>query len=99
MPTAPHTADACPASADVMTLIASRRSVGAMLPDAPPRASIELMLEAATYAPNHRRTEPWSFHVLTGDARVQLAASAAEAMRARGEPEAAVAKARGSFTR
>lgn len=84
---------------DVITAITTRRSTGAMLPDAPPRALIEAMLDAATYAPNHHRTEPWGFHVLTGDARIALADAAADAQAARGESEAVVAKTRRSFGR
>ena len=83
---------------DMMTAITSRRSTGAMLPDMPPRVAIEAMLEAATYAPNHHRTEPWSFHVLTGDARTWLGEIAATSMEAQGEPEKAVTKARGSIS-
>ena len=84
---------------DVMTAIATRRSIGAMRPDVPPRAAIAAMLEAATYAPNHHRTEPWFFHVLTGERRIALARAAADAQAARGEPEAVVAKTRRSFGR
>ncbi len=84
---------------DTLTAITTRRSIGKVLPDAPSRAMIETLLDAATYAPNHRRTEPWFFHVLTGEARGALAATAAAAMAMRGESEAAVIKARTSFLR
>lgn len=84
---------------DTLTAIATRRSIGRMLPDMLPRRLIETLLEAATYAPNHHRTEPWFFHVLTGEARGALAAVAAAALAMRGEPEAAVMKARASFLR
>lgn len=84
---------------EVLTTIVNRRSIGAMLPDAPPPEQIAMMLDAATQAPNHHRTEPWFFHVITGDARAWLGATAADAMQERGEAEAAVNKARGSFLR
>ena len=37
------------------------------------------LIEAATWAPNHKRTWPWRFTVLTGDARARLGAAFAEA--------------------
>ncbi|WP_126425449.1 nitroreductase family protein [Brevibacillus marinus] len=52
--------------------IKGRRSVGKMKPEAPPRESIEKILEAATWAPSHHNTEPWKFFVLTGQARDRL---------------------------
>lgn len=36
------------------------------------RDIIERMLSNATWAPNHGMTQPWRFHVFTGDARVRL---------------------------
>ncbi|MCY1720234.1 nitroreductase [Prolixibacteraceae bacterium Z1-6] len=35
---------------------------------------IEQLLESATWAPNHKKTEPWRFKIYTGDAKVKLAA-------------------------
>lgn len=48
--------------------ITTRRSIGKTTPDRPPRAEIEMLLEAAVAAPNHHLTEPWRFIVLTGEA-------------------------------
>lgn len=87
------------AQMDTLTAIMRRRSIGKMLPDVPPQSVIETLLDAATRAPNHHRTEPWFFHVITGAMRPTLGAIVADAMQARGETEAAVAKARGSFLR
>jgi nitroreductase len=61
---------------DVLEALRTRRTVGAFAPDAPPREQVERAIEAATWAPNHHLTEPWRFHVLTGDARAELAAAA-----------------------
>ncbi|WP_350284696.1 nitroreductase [uncultured Croceitalea sp.] len=36
------------------------------------KGDIEKILEAANWAPNHKKTEPWRFKVLTGDAKVKL---------------------------
>ena len=37
--------------------------------DPVPDEALELLLELATWAPNHKRTWPWRFTVLRGDAR------------------------------
>lgn len=52
--------------------IINRRSIGKVKDDPVPKTFIEKMLKAATYAPNHYRTEPWRFFVLTGDSRKKL---------------------------
>jgi nitroreductase len=59
--------------------IRTRRSVGRMRPERPPRAAIETIVEAATLAPNHRLTEPWRFFVLAGEARRALGRAIADA--------------------
>ena len=57
---------------EVIRGIASRRTIKRMEPDKlPPRTDIELIIEAATWAPNHHSTEPWRFVVLEGDSRKQ----------------------------
>ena len=54
---------------DVLEAIRTRRTAGKIRDDAPPRELIEELLEAATWAPNHRLNEPWRFFVLAGEAR------------------------------
>src|SRR6185503_7654394 len=54
---------------DVLEAIRTRRTAGKIRGDVPPRELIEELLEAATWAPNHRLNEPWRFFVLAGDAR------------------------------
>jgi nitroreductase len=61
--------NAAPAQMDVFEAIRTRRSIGAVSQELPPREVIEEILEAATWAPNHRLTEPWRFIVLAGSAR------------------------------
>jgi len=56
----------------VREAIEGRRSIGKVHPEQPTRDMIETILEAATWAPNHRITEPWRFFVLAGDARQTL---------------------------
>ncbi len=49
----------------------------------PTREQIACILEAATYAPNHHKVEPWKFFVLTGKVREELGEVMAEALTAR----------------
>lgn len=48
----------------VLDAIVTRRSVPQFKPDPVPREVIQRLLDAAVWAPNHRLTEPWVFHVL-----------------------------------
>lgn len=81
----------------VLEAIRSRRSVGKVRPERPPRDVIEQIVEAATWAPNHRLTEPWRFYVLAGDARAALGQVMGRAQAARAsstaDPAATFAKA------
>jgi nitroreductase len=77
----------------VLEAIHSRRSIGRVRPERPPRAVIEEIIEAGTWAPNHRLTEPWRFIVLAGQAREALGREMAALLPA-GAPEADVAKER-----
>lgn len=56
----------------VLDAIRTRRSIGKVTQEMPPREVIEEVIEAATWAPNHHLTEPWRFVVLTGEARSEL---------------------------
>lgn len=51
--------------------IRSRRSVGRSEGE-PSRDAIRELIETATWAPNHHLTQPWTFTVLSGDARAEL---------------------------
>lgn len=57
---------------ELLDAIRSRRSMGKCTDEVPDASLIREMLEAATWAPNHKQTEPWRFVVLSGDARAQL---------------------------
>jgi nitroreductase len=70
----------------ILDAIHSRRSIGKVTEDVPPRELIEQMLDAAVTAPNHYLTEPWRFIVLTGDARLELGNALVEA-RLENEPD------------
>jgi nitroreductase len=56
----------------VFDVIKRRRSIGKMTSERPTREQIELLLEAATHAPNHHHVQPWKFIVLVGNAREEL---------------------------
>ena len=62
-------------------LIRSRRSSLRIDPKRPvdPRL-IERLCELATWAPNHKRTSPWRFAVLTNGARARLGEAVADAL-------------------
>ena len=70
---------------DVLALIKNRRSIFPKdyTGEAPPRAHIELMLEASNWAPTHGKTEPWRFVVLEGDAIWKFFARCSDAMKER----------------
>ncbi len=58
----------------IFDLIKSRRSVfPAQYIDKPiAKTDIEKILEAANWAPNHRKTEPWRFKVIQGESKEKL---------------------------
>ncbi len=49
--------------------IRERRSIGLVKQDEVSETVIKKLLEAAVCAPNHHRTEPWRFYVMTGAGR------------------------------
>lgn len=59
-------------SMSVLDIIKARRTIGAMQDKDVSEDAINLMLEAGTWAPNHKKTEPWKFRVFTGDSRIRL---------------------------
>ena len=58
---------------DIFEAIENRRSLAHLLPQPVERATIEKVLSAALWAPNHHHTEPWHFFVFQDDARQKLA--------------------------
>jgi len=57
---------------DALTAIKTRRAVKEYLPTEIPREWIEELLDAAHWAPNHKLTHPWRFHVFSGEGRERL---------------------------
>ena len=58
---------------DIIDAIKRRTSVRRYRQEPVPREAIELLLDCAVRAPNHKLTEPWRFAVLTGEAKAGLA--------------------------
>lgn len=67
---------------DVLEAIKTRRSIGKVKDIPVPNDLIEKILEAGTYAPNHYRTEPWRFFVISGESRKKFGAALEEITRA-----------------
>ena len=59
-----QTLNVAPAETDVATIIRGRRTVNNFRPECPPRDLILQAIELARWAPNHKHTEPWRFHLL-----------------------------------
>lgn len=57
---------------NVEEAIKTRRSIGRVKQDPVDRAIIERLLEAASWAPSHHNTQPWTFIVMTGAGRAKL---------------------------
>jgi nitroreductase len=68
---------------DLLELIRFRRSINQVFlrPDPVANPIVEEMLEAAMYAPNHGRTEPWRFTVFTDKARRALGETFAQSYK------------------
>ena len=74
-------------------VIRTRRTSLLMDPDDPvPDELISILLELATWAPNHKRTWPWRFTVITGDARYRLGEALAAVAAGAGVPPEKAAK-------
>lgn len=81
-------------------VIRSRRTSLLMDPDDEvPTDLIELLIELATWAPNHKRTWPWRFSVLTGAARYRFGEALAAVAAVDGASIEKVAKLRGKYAR
>ena len=81
-------------------LVERRRTNLRIDPERPvPVELLERLCRLATWAPNHKRTWPWRFVALVGDARVRLGEVLAALEEARGARPEKVANARGKYLR
>ncbi len=81
-------------------LVRARRT--SMLVDPTRAVPVDLvgqLCELVQWAPNHKRTWPWRFALLTGEARARLGATIADILAAQGEEPSKVDKARRKYLR
>lgn len=99
-PSEAHAAPQFSEMALIGRIIRSRRTSMQVDPSvAVPDRLVEQLCELATWAPCHKRTWPWRFASLTGDARRRLGDTAADAMAAHGDDDARVVKTRTKYER
>jgi nitroreductase len=85
---------------DVADLVRRRRTNLAMQLDEPVEDElVDSLAELVRWAPNHKRTWPWQLAWITGPGRRRLGDVAADAMLARGDDAAKVAKTRTKYLR
>lgn len=63
---------------NVIDAIRTRRTIHASRPDLIPQETLETIIEAGTWAPNHRLTEPWRFTIVGPKTLAAMAALFAE---------------------
>ncbi len=95
------TAETTPEYQAFSALVTSRRTNLRIDPDrAVDPSMVAELCRLATWAPNHRLTEPWRFAVVTGSNRAELGARAAAYQAELGESvEARLQKTRGKYLR
>lgn len=84
---------------DVYDAIHERRDIDAFGDACPSREVIARLIEAARWAPNHRLSQPWRFHVFTGAARDEFADGIASWLGSTGQPESLATSARAKLNR
>jgi len=66
----------------ILEALRTRRMMPRVRPERPLRELVERVIQAAAWAPNHYKTEPWRFIVLAGEARKDLGGVMEAALRA-----------------
>lgn len=56
----------------VAQVIRSRRTINDFLPESPPLEPVLQSLDLARWAPNHKLTEPWTFHLLGPETKQRM---------------------------
>ena len=72
---------------DFETVVNERRSIRGYKPDPVPRAVIEEVIEIAKRAPSSMNTQPWFFHVVTGEPLERIRKGNTERMLAGAKPQ------------
>ena len=74
----------------VESIIRGRRTIGSFRSDSPPDIDVEAAIECASWAPNHKKTEPWRVYWLgteTAKAVIELNSSLIQAKKGAAEAE------------
>jgi nitroreductase len=86
--------------AEIADVIRTRRTHMLVDRDRPvPHELVRDLCDLAQWAPNHKRTWPWRFALIEGDARARLGDTIADVMHTQGDPEGKVGKTRGKYLR
>ncbi len=72
---------------DFETLVCDRRSIRGYKPDAVPKDVIDEIISVTKYAPSSMNTQPWHFHVVTGEPLERIREGNTERMRAGAAPD------------
>ncbi|MDP6605296.1 MAG: nitroreductase [Dehalococcoidia bacterium] len=72
---------------DFETLVSDRRSIRGYKPDAVPREVIDEVISITKYAPSSMNTQPWHFHVVTGEPLERIREGNTERMMAGHPPD------------
>lgn len=72
---------------EVLHAIRTRRSFGLVKDEKVDEKIITQILESGTWAPNHHKTEPWRFFVITGEGRKKLGDVLLEIAKKNGETD------------
>jgi nitroreductase len=82
------------------TIASLRRSSLRVDPDqAIPDELVDRLITISATAPNHRRTFPWRFRIITGKGRTELGEALAQDLVEAQQPEAKIEKARSKYLR
>jgi len=94
------TTSGLPTLTELGDLIRARRTAMFVDKERPvPHELVSELCELAQWAPNHKRTWPWRFALLEGEARARLGEAIADVMADLGDPEPKVAKTRTKYLR
>ncbi|MCA9024802.1 MAG: nitroreductase [Planctomycetaceae bacterium] len=86
-----------PPNSTISDVIRHRRTIENFQPECPPRDVILRAIELARWAPNHKHTEPWRFHLLGDQTVREIARLNTELVReAKGDTAAAAKQQRWS---
>jgi nitroreductase len=73
-------------------ILRTRRTVGAFRPELPAWDGVARAIELACWAPNHRKTEPWRFHMIGPETARGIVELNATLVATKSGPEQATAK-------